>query len=292
MYNKDVIALNSTIKVKGDMKMKAVSALGVFAVLVSLVILTGCGGNRDDFVSDPDWVAVPNVMGMNYNDAIRTLENFGFEVTAVGADASTILSGNVWDRSVLQGQVFRVNNETNPNYWDSEWSPIAPNNMVVITYAIADYIFEVIARQDDTNDFEAVEDSFDNAETEDEAMAHDYSEDESTTQAENIDTDTGGEDVHITQSTDTPTVNGIEAWRQFLIDYEAWMEAYIEFMARFSANPSDMTLLLEYIALIEQLGEWSVRSEEIELELANNPAALAEYMATLTRILLRMATMQ
>ncbi|MCL1859337.1 MAG: hypothetical protein FWF92_08905 [Oscillospiraceae bacterium] len=55
---------------------------------------------------------------------------------------------------MLQGQVFRVNDETDPNYKDNnKYSRISTDNRVVVTYALSDYIYE--KPTDDKNDFES-----------------------------------------------------------------------------------------------------------------------------------------
>jgi len=121
-----------------------ISAASLIAVFM-IVLLTGCGPDTPDR-AEPQGNLVPNVMGMNYTDAVAVLEAAGLEVTAVGADASTILPHTNHDRTVMQGQVFRVNDETSPNYSDSHsvltgLSRVAPEGRVVLTFATEDYIF-------------------------------------------------------------------------------------------------------------------------------------------------------
>ena len=86
---------------------------------------------------------VPNVMGMLYSDAKKVLEAKGFLVTEAETDASLILPYELEDRAVKKGEVFKVNEETDPAYSDfldyDDVSEIAPDNIVIIYYAKRDY---------------------------------------------------------------------------------------------------------------------------------------------------------
>lgn len=76
-----------------------------------------------------------------------------------------------------------------------------------------------------------------------------------------------------------------EAWRQFLKDYEAWVDKYVEFMKKYKQNPTDMTLLSEYSEFLKQTVEWSEKAEKYENDLKNaSPKVLTEYLETLSRI--------
>ncbi|MCL2078938.1 MAG: hypothetical protein FWH17_03740 [Oscillospiraceae bacterium] len=77
-------------------------------------------------------------------------------------------------------------------------------------------------------------------------------------------------------------------WQQFLKDYEKWIDDYVAFMKKYQANPTDLSLLTDYLSYMEKLTEWSQRAGDAELELANNPEALKEYSETLARILLKL----
>ena len=88
-----------------------ISSLTLAVLLVTLLVACGSRGSS---------TLVPNVMGLNYLDAVAALESMGFEVTAVEADASTIIptAPSSSRRTVLQGQVFRVNDTFDPTYSD------------------------------------------------------------------------------------------------------------------------------------------------------------------------------
>lgn len=84
-------------------------------------------------------------------------------------------------------------------------------------------------------------------------------------------------------STDTTTVS----WQEFLEEYEAWVDAFIEFMERYNANPTDMTLLAEYMELMTEMIEWAEKAENLEDDLSGEDLRL--YMETMTRILQKLA---
>ena len=79
-------------------------------------------------------------------------------------------------------------------------------------------------------------------------------------------------------------------WREFLREYEAWVDSYIEFMEKYNENPTDLTLLTDYMKLMDEYIEWAEKAENVEVELANSPEALKEYMETLTRIIGKLAS--
>lgn len=110
----------------------------IIAVLVVFGLFRACSGDKKLFSS---FKAVPNVMGISYEDAKTVLEDAGFKVTAVEADAADVLPNTYYNRTVKKNNVFKVNDEVNPNYSDRERSPIADKKKVTIYYAIDDYIF-------------------------------------------------------------------------------------------------------------------------------------------------------
>jgi len=85
-------------------------------------------------------------------------------------------------------------------------------------------------------------------------------------------------------NTGTPTVPDYD-WRQFLKDYEEWMDDYIAFLKKYEEDPNNLDLLMESLDLMIKAAEWAERAEEIEADLENDPVALKEYIEVLTRIL-------
>ena len=116
-------------------------------VLLLVFCLTACGNNNSSGNNSPSTTPfnpVPNIMGVAYSDAKTVLESAGFEVTAIETDASSILpnGSTTYNRAVKKGEVFKVNNTTNPTYSDSKTYPIAPDKKVFIYYAKEDYVAE------------------------------------------------------------------------------------------------------------------------------------------------------
>lgn len=79
-----------------------------------------------------------------------------------------------------------------------------------------------------------------------------------------------------------------EEWRQFLKDYEKWVDDYIAIVKKYKDNPTDMSILSDYTEMVADLAEWSSRADEIELELEDTDAAL-EYSQELLRIAAKLA---
>ena len=183
---------------------------------------------------------IPNVMGINYTDAETVLNENGFKVTAVETDAGSILSDGIYDRSVKKGEVFKVNNETNPDYTYET----TKNKKVTIYYAQNDYTY---------------------IETE-------------PTPAPSAANDTGNE---------TANASAVSAdWRQFLDDYENWVDSYIAFMKKYKENPTDTALISEYAEFAGDTAEWSEKAKQYEDGLKNmSPADVTEYTKRIGEIL-------
>ena len=73
-----------------------------------------------------------------------------------------------------------------------------------------------------------------------------------------------------------------EAWREFLADYEDWVDSYITLYKKYQSNPTDMSLLSEYTKLAGEVSTWATRAEDIEDSLDVDD--LTEYTSSLARI--------
>lgn len=238
-------------------KFKAIPAIAL--ILMLLLSLSGCGGKTGSKT-----ILVPNVMGIDHNDAKTVLENAGFKVTEIEADASSILPNapERHNRTVMQGQVFKVNDKTDPTYTDYEStgkSSIAKDGKVAIYYAKDDYVYEKPATENSTVSDVSVA-----------AVS-------STTMSS----------ASVTSTSDTAA--GTVDWKQFLKDYEAWFDGYIDLLKKYQSNPTDLTILSDYTAQMQKMSEWSEKADKIKVDLANDPEALSEYMATLSRIMQKLS---
>lgn len=75
-------------------------------------------------------------------------------------------------------------------------------------------------------------------------------------------------------------------WKQFLKDYEAWVDSYVEFMKKYKNNPTDASLIAEYGKLLSETAEWAEKSQKYENQLKEMSASdLGEYTKSITRIL-------
>ena len=79
------------------------------------------------------------------------------------------------------------------------------------------------------------------------------------------------------------SANDDTEWKQFLKDYEAWVDEYIAIVKKQKDNPSDMSILSDYTEMLSEMTEWTERADEIELELEDTDEAL-EYSKELLRI--------
>lgn len=76
-------------------------------------------------------------------------------------------------------------------------------------------------------------------------------------------------------------------WQEFIDDYEAWVDDYIDFMAKYKANPTDLSLISDYAEMMTDMSEWSERANEIKDDLST--AEALKYSAELTRIAAKLA---
>lgn len=107
-------------------------------------------------------------------------------------------------------------------------------------------------------------------------------------ESDDVDEDLNSEEDSTTnETTSSDTAKDSSAddaeWKQFLKDYEAWVDDYIEIVKKYKDNPSDMSILSDYTEMVSEMADWSERADEIELELEDTSAAL-EYSAELLRI--------
>lgn len=202
--------------------------------LILIVFIWVQGSYRLDKALTKD---IPNVMSINYTDAEKVLKENGFKVTSVETDAGSILSNDkYYNRSVKAGEVFKINDETNPDYYET-----TKNKKVTIYYAKEDYTYEKSAEN---------------------------------TPSPN------------TAQTSEKSSSGSAEWKQFLKDYEEWVDRYIEFMKKYKDNPSDVSLISEYTKFISETAEWAEKTSQYENKLKEMSSDdLNEYMKAIGRIL-------
>lgn len=89
-------------------------------------------------------------------------------------------------------------------------------------------------------------------------------------------------------SVDDKSENTDTEWKEFLADYEAWVDDYIEIVKKYKENPADTSILSDYSAMLSEMSEWTEKADEIELELEDTNAAI-EYSAELLRIVAKLS---
>lgn len=219
--------------------------------VIGIIFIIFIWNKVNNFIEDVTTKEIPNVMSINYTDAEKVLKENGFKVTSIETDAGSILSNDTYNRSIKKGGVFKVNNDTNPNYSYMK----TKNKKVTIYYAKDDYVYEEEPEEDNMQD--------------------------------EI-TETATKEIQKNK----PSYDDLEAWRQFLKDYEDWTDSYIEFMKKYKDNPTNVTLLAEYGKFAAETAKWAERAEEYEDELENGdfpPEVIEEYFSTLARITQKIA---
>lgn len=73
-------------------------------------------------------------------------------------------------------------------------------------------------------------------------------------------------------------------WKEFLQEYEEWVDSYIELYNKYKDNPSDMSILADYTEQLAKVSTWASKADKVKTELENSPEDLAEYTESLARI--------
>lgn len=81
---------------------------------------------------------------------------------------------------------------------------------------------------------------------------------------------------------------GDAKWREFLKDYDKWVDDYISLLKKYKADPTDFTILTDYTEMMSDMVEWSNKADEVAEEL-EDPAEVAEYAAELAKIAAKLA---
>lgn len=83
-------------------------------------------------------------------------------------------------------------------------------------------------------------------------------------------------------STEVETVETVE-WKQFLQEYEAWVDDYISIVKKYEENPTDMTILTDYMEMLSNLTQWTQKADNIQGSILDTNEAL-EYSKEMLRI--------
>ena len=216
----------------------------------------GCSGTKpaikDESIKNKSAekvILMPNLIGTKYYDAENSLKKLGFEVTTIMVKVETTLTSEELDQinyDIDGGNVFKINDVIDPKLKDSEENPFAPDGKVNLNVADENY----------------------------------HQKKEQSTSA----TPKPQQSTSATPKPQQSTSNNIE-WKEFLEDYEKWVDSYIAIMKKYKKNPSDTSILSEYTEAMSDLITWSQKADKVQVDLEDDPSALEEYMKTYSRII-------
>ena len=78
------------------------------------------------------------------------------------------------------------------------------------------------------------------------------------------------------------------AWEEFINEYDAWVDEYIEISQKYAENPTDATILTDYTKMAGEAAEWIKKADNLENDLTAEEAA--EYSAELEKITEKLAS--
>ena len=226
---------------------------GIFALTLA-VLLAACGEKNESY-------EIPDVFGVNYEDAIAILEEEGFSVSAVEAEAESFSQKLLYPlERVDKGSVFKIDEyilDNNGNLNKSydvfyEEGLTSPDKNLVIYYAKEDYVREETATQPET---------------------------------ETTAPPTETQPPETTQET-APTGEAQEIDSEFkaaMDSYEKFFDEYVAIMKKYQENPNDLSILTDYAAYVGQYADMMQKLEKWENE-DLNAAEAAYYVEVQTRI--------
>ena len=77
-------------------------------------------------------------------------------------------------------------------------------------------------------------------------------------------------------------------WKEFLRQYEEWVDDYVELVKKYTNNPTDLSILSDYMESMQKMIEWSDQADKIESDLSGDD--LKEYLDTISRIIEKLST--
>jgi len=80
------------------------------------------------------------------------------------------------------------------------------------------------------------------------------------------------------------------SWKQFLKDYERWVDKYVDITKKYQKNPTDTKLADDYMKLMGELSDWSKKADKVQGDLSDSD--LTEYLNTMSRILDKLSKIQ
>lgn len=90
-----------------------------------------------------------------------------------------------------------------------------------------------------------------------------------------------------TSITETESNSNNTEWKQFIKDYNAWVDEYVKIVKKYKANPTDLSIMTDYTKMVSEMTDWAERSEKLEEELDTTDAL--EFAAELAKIAQKLA---
>lgn len=241
--------------------MKKLSALFIlFAMVLSLV---ACGNKK------PKGFEIPDVFGLNYTDATSILEGEGFTVTAIESKVDSFSEKLLTPlENVEKGTVFKVDEyildgdgDINENYdWVADGELFSDDQSLVIYYAKEDYVLP-----------------------EEEPESEDNNTESKNTESKVVESD---KETTVNESKNTSTTKTNELGSEFkaaMDSYENFIDEYVDFMKKYTANPTDLSILTDYSDYMSKYSDFVTKFEKWENEDLNT-AELAYYVDVQARV--------
>ena len=95
-----------------------------------------------------------------------------------------------------------------------------------------------------------------------------------------------GDKISSDENTDVGIVTETaQEWKKFLKEYESWVDTYISVLEKYSKNPTDSSVSMDYMNMTKDMSKWQTKADEFTKELsAASAQELAEYSKELARI--------
>ena len=77
-------------------------------------------------------------------------------------------------------------------------------------------------------------------------------------------------------------------WKEFLKEYEDWIDEYIQIVKKQAKNPTDFSILSDYADMMTEMVEWSEKAEALEAEI-DDPAEALEFSKELMKLASKIA---